>query len=290
VEYFVAVVDHGGVTRAANALYLAQPSLSQAIKTLEREVGAELFDRSGRQLELTAAGRIFEQAARRVVDDVARGKERVEAVRALHAGRLQLSAIADLTVHPLPGLVQAFRSRHPAVEVRIGDPGSAAGVVAAVRRGEAEIGFTTLPVKAESLTVRPIAAQSMVLILVPELAAGLPDPLPQRLLADLPLIRGTEDNLGALVAEPDLLPPARDAVLRSGLRQVTWELVMAGAGAAVVDEGIARSQLAGVVHRRLDPEITRDVGAVYRADQLSPAGAAFLAALASPDPSTPAAV
>ncbi|WP_370943249.1 LysR family transcriptional regulator [Amycolatopsis sp. cg5] len=57
VEYFVAVVDHGGVTKAAEALFLAQPSLSQAVRQLERELGAELFDRTGRHLVLTAAGR-----------------------------------------------------------------------------------------------------------------------------------------------------------------------------------------------------------------------------------------
>ncbi|MEP9385063.1 LysR family transcriptional regulator [Nocardioides sp. KR10-350] len=279
VEYFVAVVDHGGITRAANALYIAQPSLSQAIKSLEREVGAELFDRSGRQLALTEAGRVFEVSARRVVRDVALARERVEAVRELRAGRLQLAAIADLTLHPLPGLVQAFRDRYPDVEVRISDPGHAGGVVAAVRQGQAEIGLTTLPVKAEALTVLPIAAQRMVLAMAPGLAEDLPDPVPQKLLGELPLIRSMEDRLADLVAEPDLLPPAEGAALRSGFRQVTWELVMAGAGIAVLPEGIARTQLTGVVLRPLDPEIRREVAAVFRADQLPPAASAFLATL-----------
>jgi len=287
VEYFVAVVDHGGITKAANALYIAQPSLSQAIKSLEREVGAELFDRSGRQLELTDAGRVFEVSARRVVRDVAVARRRVEEVRMLRAGRLHLAAIADLTLHPLPDLVQAFRRRHPGVEVRISDPGHAGGVVAAVRQGQAEIGLTTLPVKADALTLRPLAAQRMVLAMVPELAAGLPDPVPQRMLADLPLIRSMEDRLGDLVAEADFLPPAEEALLRSGFRQVTWELVMAGAGMALLPEGIARTQLTGVVLRALEPEVRREVAAVFRADQLSPAGEAFVAALC-PDGPPPA--
>jgi len=288
VEYFVAVVDHGGITKAANALYIAQPSLSQAIKSLEREVGAELFDRSGRQLALTEAGRVFEVSARRVVRDVEVARGRVEDVRELRAGRLQLAAIADLTLHPLPGLVQAFRARHPGVEVRISDPGHAGGVVAAVRQGRAEIGLTTLPVKADALTVLPLAAQRMVLASAPELAAGLPDPVPQRLLADLPLIRSMEDRLGDLVAETEFLPPAEDAYLRSGFRQVTWELVMAGAGMALLPEGIARTHLAGVELRALEPAIRREVGAVFRADQLSPAGAEFLATMRSADPSAAA--
>lgn len=276
VEYFVAVVDHGGVTRAAQALFIAQPSLSQAIKSLEREIGAELFDRSGRSLRLTEAGRAFELAARRVIHDAEVARERVNAVRELRAGRLQISAVADVTLHPLPALVQAFRAQHPCVEVRITDPGHAGGVVAAVRQGRADLGLTTLPVKADALTTLPIGPQRMVLAMTPELADGLPDPVPQTVLAQLPLIRSIEDRLADLVVAPELLPPAQDAALRSGFRQVTWELVMLGAGIALVPEGIAQRQLTGVVLRRLEPEIQRDVAVIYRADQLSPAAAAFL--------------
>lgn len=280
MEYFVAVVDHGGITKAAHALFIAQPSLSQAIKSLEREIGTELFDRSGRTLALTDAGRVFEVAARRVVRDVEIARARVEAVREVEAGRLQISALADVILHPLPALVHAFRTQHPAVEVRITDPGHAAGVVAAVRQGHADLGLTTLPVKADALTVLSIAPQRMVLVMVPELAKGLPDPVPQAMLGGLPLIRSTEDRLADVVERPDLLPPAQEAPLRSGFRQLTWELVMLGAGMALMPEGIARSQLHDVELRRLAPEIRREVAVVYRADQLSPAASAFLATFA----------
>ncbi|GAB3387180.1 LysR family transcriptional regulator [Amycolatopsis echigonensis] len=277
VEYFIAVVDHGSVTKAAQALFIAQPSLSQAIKSLERELGADLFDRTGRALELTGTGRSFEVAARRVLRDVAVARDRVGAVRELRAGQLRISAVADVTLHPLPILVQAFRTRHPDVEVRITDPGHVGGVVAEVRQGHADLGLATLPLKAASLTVRPIGPQRMVLAMTPQLAADLPDPVPQAMLAKLPLIRGVDDRLADLVEHPEALPPARDATVRSGFRQVTWELVRLGAGMAVMPEGIAERQLTGVELRGLDPDIRREVACVYRADQLSPAATAFLA-------------
>lgn len=281
VEYFVAVVDHGGITKAAQAMYIAQPSMSQAIKSLERQVGTKLFQRSGRYLELTEAGRIFEKSARRVTRDVALARQRVAAVRELRAGRLQLAAIADLTLDPLPQLVYQFRQSHPDIEVHVSDPGHTTGVVAAVRSGQAEIGLATLPARTESLTAIPIASQRMVLAMRPELAVGIPDPVPRTMLHDLPIMRGPDDRLAQDATDPDLMPPAEAAGIISVFRQATWELVMAGAGIGLMAEGIASSQLSGVEVRGITPAIHRDVIAVFRADQLSQAGSAFLSVLGS---------
>jgi len=274
VEYFVAVVDHGGITKAAQALYIAQPSLSQAIRNLERYLGADLFDRRGRGLELTDAGRRFEVAARRVMADVELARARVEEVRQLRDGRLQVAALAGLTVEPVPALVRRFAAAYPGVLVNLADPGSPAGVVAAVRQGHAELGITTLPVRAEALTVTQIGRQRLVLAMTPGLAASLPDPVPQGLLAEVPLLREPEDRLAELVDDPASLPSGPG--IRTANRQLLWELAMAGAGVAVLPEGVAALQLGGLVERATEPEIVQPVGMVYREGQLSPAGEAFL--------------
>ncbi len=98
LTYFVAVVDHGGVTKAAQALYISQPSLSQAIRTLEKRLGATLFDRAGGRLTLTDDGRRLYAAARRILIDVENAKARVVAVRALEAGRVDLVTYAAFSV------------------------------------------------------------------------------------------------------------------------------------------------------------------------------------------------
>lgn len=276
IEYFIAVVDHGGITRASQAIFIAQPSLSQAIKSLERSVGAELFDRSGRQLSLTAAGREFEVAARRVIADAEDVRERAEAVRELRAGRLQIAAVADLALYPLPLLVGEFVRRFPGVMPNIANPETAADVVAAVRRGEAEIGLTTLPVRTDRLRVYPLRPTRIVLAMTPDRAVGLPDPVPQEMLRSLPLIRGTDDRFVEGLGDPDLLPPASDATLRSTVRQVTWDLVMAGAGVALMPEGIARNQLSGVALREISPELRREAAVVMRDTEPTPAAQGFL--------------
>jgi DNA-binding transcriptional LysR family regulator len=210
-----------------------------------------------------------------VLRDAELGRGKVAAVRELRAGRLQVAAIADLTVDPLPQLVSRLRSRHPGIEVRVSDPGSPAGVTVAVRQGAAEIGLTTLPVKADALTTRSLWSQRIVLAMSPTLAEGLPDPLPQEMIKEVPLILEKDDRLADLLADARLVPET--VGIRCTHRQTIWELVMAGAGAAFLPEGIAAGQLTGVVLRVPHPEIRRDVGLVYREDQLSPAGAAFLA-------------
>src|ERR1700744_674329 len=93
VGYVLAVVDEGGFTRGATAAHVAQPSLSQAVRALERELGVELFHRSGRRVHLTAAGAGVVGAARAVVRDLATLQAAVDAVRGVVGGTLDLVAL-----------------------------------------------------------------------------------------------------------------------------------------------------------------------------------------------------
>ena len=82
LRYFVAVVDHGGFTAAAKATYVSQPALSLAVKELEADLGAALFDRIGRRVQLTAAGTALLGPARQVLRDIETGRAAVSAVAA----------------------------------------------------------------------------------------------------------------------------------------------------------------------------------------------------------------
>src|SRR4051794_28969743 len=111
--YVVAVVDEGGFTRAAEAMHVAQPSLSQAVRTLEAELGVELFHRSARAVRLTAAGQALLGPARQALRDAASARAAVAAVVGLEAGHLDLTCLPTLAVHPLTELVGRFRRAHP---------------------------------------------------------------------------------------------------------------------------------------------------------------------------------
>src|SRR5262245_41333831 len=116
---FLDVVDHGGVTRAAEAAHVSQPSVSQAIRELESELGTPLFHRVGRRLVLTAAGEALVEPARQALRDVDTARAAVEAVAGLERGRLDLAALPTLAIDPMAPLVGRFRRAHPGVTLSL---------------------------------------------------------------------------------------------------------------------------------------------------------------------------
>ncbi|MFI7706789.1 LysR family transcriptional regulator [Nonomuraea sp. NPDC049480] len=276
VAYFVAVVDHGGVTKAAKALYIAQPSLSQAIRSLERQLGTQLFDRSGRGLTLTADGRAFAGPARQILADVESARRRVHAVRDLVTGRLELAVLSTLSADPLPELTSELHRRHPGILVTVRDPGSASGVVSQVRQGHAELGLTDFPVKSDMVRTRELWEQEIALVLPPDLAATLPDPVPLEAIAEIPLVLESAEAGGGAAIDDALGQAVGFVAVECAHRQAIWELVTHGAGATFLPRRIAETELRDVVVRSMSPPVRRTVRLVFRPGPLSPAATAFL--------------
>jgi DNA-binding transcriptional LysR family regulator len=269
LEYFLAVVDHGGITRAAQALYLAQPSMSQAIRTLERQLGTELFDRSGGRLTLTSHGRSLEVRARLVRADVARARAAVRSVRDLETGRLAIATMPPLDMDPLPELASRMRRTHPGIVLYVTASADQPDVADEVRRGRVELGLVVLPVTAGALCVLPLEIQEIALVLPPHLATGLPDPTPLDALVGLPMVRIG----GGRGRMPDT--PGR-VVVECAHGAALGELVRQGAGATFLPRRLAEQQMPGVVVRSTVPAIERPIGVLHRPGRLAPAAAAFL--------------
>lgn len=119
IRYFLAVAEHGGFTRAAAALHVSQPALSQQIRQLEEALGAELFDRSGRATRLTDAGTAYLQHARRVLLDLEAGRRALHDVQDLSRGSLRLGVMPTLASSLVGPLVAAFHQAHPGIGLDI---------------------------------------------------------------------------------------------------------------------------------------------------------------------------
>lgn len=119
ITYFLAVAEHGGFTRAASALHVSQPALSQQIRQLEESLGVTLFDRSGRQARLTDAGEEYRRHARRALLDLEAGKRALHDVQDLSRGTLRLGMTPTYTSYLAGPLVEAFYRRHPGITLTL---------------------------------------------------------------------------------------------------------------------------------------------------------------------------
>ncbi len=120
LEVFLAVCDaDGSVTRAATALYVSQPSVSDTLRSLERELGARLFAGRGRSRGLSPAGRVFESHARRVFAVLREGRQAVADLEDHPAGRLDVVAVPTAGESFVPVSLSRFSRRHPDVEITL---------------------------------------------------------------------------------------------------------------------------------------------------------------------------
>lgn len=167
LEYFVAVAEERHFTRAAQRLLVSQSGLSASVRALERELGAPLFVRSTRRVELTGAGRALLVEASRALASVRAGKEAVAAVQGLMRGTLAVGTEQCVTGVHVPGLLARFRSEHPDVEIRLRQAGSAS-LVDDVAEGRLDLAFVVVSgAVPEGVRLIRLAGEPMVLLCHP---------------------------------------------------------------------------------------------------------------------------
>jgi len=278
LQYVLAVVDEGTFTAAATTCSVAQPSLSQSVKSLERELGVELFLRVGRRVVLTPAGEAFVPAARAALRSFQTVRDEVQAVVGLVAGRLDLVALPTLAIDPVAHMVGAFRRAHPNVMVRLAQPDGSDDLVRSVRNGTADIGITEMPAATDGLMVQPFARQEIVAVLPPgsrhrrRITAAQLGALP---IVTQPPGTSTRSLLDITLATAGLA--ARVAV-ETDQREAIVPLVLQGAGAALLPRPMAdRARDEGAVVVPLEPPVGRELVLIHREGVSSPAIRAFLA-------------
>jgi DNA-binding transcriptional LysR family regulator len=156
LRIFVAVAERQHVTQAARALNLAQSAASHAIAALEARHDTKLFDRVGRRIELTEAGRVFLAEARDVLARAEVAELALSEFGSLKRGTLSVQASQTIASYWLPRHLVDFRRTYPQIQVRLAI-GNTAQVAAAVERGTAELGFIEGAVEDEHFVSTPVA-------------------------------------------------------------------------------------------------------------------------------------
>ena len=146
LEYFTAVADTRHFTRAAQSAHVAQPSLSKQIRTLERELGTQLFRRARGNVTLTPAGETLLPLARRILADVDDARVQVQELVGLARGRLRLGATPSLSTVLLPDALQRFCATYPGIDIFVEERGGR-DLVRLLAQGELDLALIILPLQ-----------------------------------------------------------------------------------------------------------------------------------------------
>lgn len=164
LQHFVAVAEEEQFTRAAQRVNIVQSALSTSVRLLEGELGAQLLVRSTRQVRLTAAGRVFLEKARAVLEAAHDARDAVAAVQGLQRGTLKVGTVQSLPAFlDLPSLLAQFHAQHPGIEIRLCQ-GSAYDLLEKIRSGGLDLAFLPLCEPPVDIETTLIACEPLVAV------------------------------------------------------------------------------------------------------------------------------
>lgn len=162
LRYFATVARTGSFSRAAELCAVSQPSLSQQIQKLERQIGRPLFDRLQRKVILTETGRMLLERATLILEAVEETEKKLKDFDDLESGQLAIGALPTIAPYVLPVVLQGFLKRCPHVELNIRED-LTRGLIDAVVRGELDLALVALPLEDDRLEVQPLHTEPLLL-------------------------------------------------------------------------------------------------------------------------------
>ncbi len=284
LRIFVAVAERQHVTRAAEALNLAQSAASAAIASLESRHRTKLFDRVGRNIELTEQGRAFLDEARAVLARVAAAELMLAEFGGLRRGSLSVCASQTIAGYWVPRHLADYRRVHPGIELRL-TVGNTAQVAAAVHEGTVELGLVEGAVTDPALLSEVVARDQLVLVVAADHPWAGRARAELAELADIEWVLREPGSGTRSVFEAELARAGMMFTLRVALELPSNEAVRAaveaGAGATVISASVVAPSLeAGLLHRvQLDLPDRAFVALRHRERHTSQAAAALLNAM-----------
>ncbi len=272
---FIEVADSGSFSQAAERLHLTQPSISKRIAALEDRLRRPLFDRVGRRITLTDAGRTLLPYARRVLQEIEDGRRALSKLSVEVAGRLSIGTSHHIGLHRLPPALKSYTQRFPEVDLDIHFMDSE-DACEAVLAGKLELGIVTLPLAPlPQLDWRVIWPDPLSVVISPDHALARHDSVPLRQLADHPAVLPDEATYThrIIVRELEAHGVAPRVRLATNYMETLKMLVAIGLGwsvlpSSMIDDSIRALPVDGLA-------LQRELGVVWhqRRTQSAPARA-----------------
>jgi LysR family cyn operon transcriptional activator len=163
LEYFLAVAETLHFSKAAEKLFVTQPTLSHQLAELETHIGKALFDRSGKTIRLTQVGEVFHAYAKRSLDELTAGYTALDELEALQRGRLRIGVSQSFIRKLLPPIVAEFMGRYPAIHLTVEEM-MAPLIEQQLARGELDLGIAFVPTRLEDTGVEAILEERLMLV------------------------------------------------------------------------------------------------------------------------------
>lgn len=189
---FIAVAEHGSFSQAAHQLFLTQPAVSKRIASLELQLNTSLFDRIGRQIVLTEAGRTLLPRAKQLLQDIDDARRSIDNLSGEVSGTLRIGSSHHIGLHRLPPVLRSYTKSYPKVHLDLSFVDSET-VWQQVLNGELELGLLTLPPTPDSRLLHQVI---------------WPDPLEFIVSPEHPLAQSAPTSLEQLTQYDALLPRA----------------------------------------------------------------------------------
>lgn len=287
VEGFLEVARRGSVSRAAEALFITQPTLTARLQGLERELGTPLFLRTPHGMRLTDAGRAWIPFAERALRALVDGRDALEQVMKASAGHLLIASSPAVSTYVLPELLERFVAEHPRVEVSV-RTGHSEYVVEMVLRDEVQIGLGRA-IHHPDLELRPFHTEELVLVCAPDHPFTKRESVPMADVAGQKPIMFDRTSSYYEITQAAFL--SAGVSLRGGMDldsiEATKKMVERGLGIALLPQTAVAREVAGrtlsIVKMQDAPPMQNTIVAFRRRDSGEPAGivAAFLELLTS---------
>lgn len=289
LEIFLKVAELGSFSRAADALFLTQPTVSEHVRALEDELGVQLLDRLGRGTTPTRAGTLLLGYARRLLALSREARQAIEQFQGRVSGELVLGGSNIPGEYVLPALIGAFRAKYPDVSISL-RIGASRDVQEWVEHGHVEIGVAGAVPTSRALQSRPLMADDLVLAVPPEHPWVTRKTVAVEDVKREPLVlrergSGSRETLEHALQEVGANLASFNVVGEIASTQAVKQAVRAGLGVSFVSrlavEDECRAKLLAYVKVR-DLNVTRSFHVVTHRDRSrSPLAQAFLAFLES---------
>ncbi|WP_315787653.1 LysR family transcriptional regulator [Fischerella sp. JS2] len=265
IRYFLAIAETGGFTKAAERLFVSQPSLSAGIKKLEQELGVTLFERGGRRAILTPAGKFFLEKAKTILNEYQVTLRELKGFH--HQPTLRLGTLRTIRISSLAGLIRDFQAQHPNMLIELVD-GTIEDLRNTLESGDIDLAITVLDNREDPKTSMILYKQRRML------AVPTSHPFAQRgsvrlmELNQQPYIDRLHCELWGetqnLFASKDIQP---QVIYKADHEEWVISLIAAGLGMSIMPEW---QGIPGVTYIPvLDLPLQRAIGLIWRAKQES---------------------